>query len=254
MTTQTTTIPVDLTNPGQFFACCGLLELASRIDSSAHARFANSTFEITSQTPVLEVLAALRSSSVNEITVEGDRGGIALSLNHPFDLRLDWWMDHFGNGYQLATWSGRQSIRRVFGALREATAGVQSASKLFEFEAFVRDPENPKKKKSVSPLYIDTRRSFSTQDLGFSPDAHDMSFYDYPAVESLALIGLQRFRPAGTHQDFVYRAWADPLDVIVAPAAAAGTVSRGPLYKFSCIRRVRDYFMYSRATLERNPS
>lgn len=25
------TIPVDLTNPGQFFACCGLLELADRL-------------------------------------------------------------------------------------------------------------------------------------------------------------------------------------------------------------------------------
>jgi CRISPR-associated protein Csx14 len=24
-------IPVDLTNPGQFFACCGLLELADRL-------------------------------------------------------------------------------------------------------------------------------------------------------------------------------------------------------------------------------
>ena len=32
-------IPVDLTNPGQFFACCGLLELASRLWPGAEGWF-----------------------------------------------------------------------------------------------------------------------------------------------------------------------------------------------------------------------
>lgn len=32
-------INVDVTNPGQFFACCGVLELASRIDPHSTARF-----------------------------------------------------------------------------------------------------------------------------------------------------------------------------------------------------------------------
>jgi CRISPR-associated protein Csb3 len=33
------TIPVDLTNPGQFFACCGLLELADRLWPGAEGWF-----------------------------------------------------------------------------------------------------------------------------------------------------------------------------------------------------------------------
>ena len=33
------TIPVDLTNPGQFFACCGLLELADRLWPRAEGWF-----------------------------------------------------------------------------------------------------------------------------------------------------------------------------------------------------------------------
>ncbi|MBI4454814.1 MAG: hypothetical protein HY644_02830 [Acidobacteria bacterium] len=32
-------VPVDLTNPGQFFACCGLLELADRLWPGAQAWF-----------------------------------------------------------------------------------------------------------------------------------------------------------------------------------------------------------------------
>ncbi len=32
-------IPLDLANPGQFFACCGLLELADRLWSGTEGRF-----------------------------------------------------------------------------------------------------------------------------------------------------------------------------------------------------------------------
>ncbi len=39
-------IPVDLTNPGQFFACCGLLELADRLWPGAEGWFENENFLI----------------------------------------------------------------------------------------------------------------------------------------------------------------------------------------------------------------
>ena len=37
-------INVDVSNPGQFFACCGLLELASRLDQNATGHFENGYF------------------------------------------------------------------------------------------------------------------------------------------------------------------------------------------------------------------
>ena len=42
-------IPVDLSNPGQFFACCGLLELADRIwpKAAVRARFEPRHFLLT---------------------------------------------------------------------------------------------------------------------------------------------------------------------------------------------------------------
>lgn len=41
--TPNISIPVDLTNPGQFFACCGLFELADRLWPGAEAWFESET-------------------------------------------------------------------------------------------------------------------------------------------------------------------------------------------------------------------
>lgn len=43
-------IPVDLTNPGQFFACCGLLELAGRLWPGAEGWFESGQFSIVGPT------------------------------------------------------------------------------------------------------------------------------------------------------------------------------------------------------------
>ena len=55
-----------------------------------------------------------------------------------------------------------------------------------------------------------------------------MSVMAFPAVESLALIGLQRFRPAVAEdsrgRSFLYTAWAEPLPTVVAMAAVSGLV------------------------------
>ena len=44
--TPNITIPVDLTNPGQFFACCGLLELADRLWPGAEGWFGSGQFKL----------------------------------------------------------------------------------------------------------------------------------------------------------------------------------------------------------------
>lgn len=42
-------VNVDVTNPGQFFACCGLLELADRLWPGAEGWFENLGFSIACQ-------------------------------------------------------------------------------------------------------------------------------------------------------------------------------------------------------------
>ena len=50
-------------------------------------------------------------------------------------------------------------------------------------------------KKTLSPFYFDARRAETSLDIGFSPDEQEMSVMAFPAVEALAFVGLQRFRP-----------------------------------------------------------
>ncbi|MDP1796631.1 MAG: hypothetical protein Q8K78_04085, partial [Planctomycetaceae bacterium] len=54
-------VQVDVTNPGQFFACCGLLELADRLWPGAEGWFTEeaSVFQITRAGSLLELLDAI---------------------------------------------------------------------------------------------------------------------------------------------------------------------------------------------------
>ena len=113
--------------------------------------------------------------------------------------------------------------------------------------------------KTLSPFYFDSRREGTSLDLGFSPDEQDMSVETYPAVESLALVGLQRFRPVADEtsstRSFVYTAWADSLPVTVAAAAACGIleVRSCGRFRFTKPSRGGEYVtMFSRATRERS--
>jgi CRISPR-associated protein Csx14 len=59
----------------------------------------------------------------------------------------------------------------------------------------------------------------------------------FPAVELLALIGLQRFRPARRDDVFSYHIWRDPLCLSAAPAAVAGIAFSWRRYTFEARRR-----------------
>jgi len=86
-----------------------------------------------------------------------------------------------------------------------------------------------------------------------------MSVEAYPAVDSLALVGLQRFRPyvdaEAYPRSFVYEAWAEPLPVSVAAATVCGAVAVRSCGSFRFARPSRggEYVtMFSRATRERS--
>ena len=64
MISPAVTIPVDLTNPGQFFACCGLLELASQLDEEAEGWFEVSDFVLRMNFPFGGLVDALRRATV----------------------------------------------------------------------------------------------------------------------------------------------------------------------------------------------
>lgn len=225
---------VDPANPGQFFACCGLLELADRLWSGAAGWFAPDQFLISRSdasinSQALQELISTFCGTALEQLDEDDETSSRMRLGGPFQLTLDWWHDKRSGGSRLKVWAGRMSSVRIARAMQSALANpaIQNGS-LLNFGAVVFDPVE--KDKKVEPYYFDSRRGVNAQsrDIGFAPDALQITTTAFPAVEVLCLIGLQRCRPAATadrSRVFDYRTWSVPYRPEILPAAICGLLA-----------------------------
>jgi CRISPR-associated protein Csb3 len=265
-------IPVDLTNPGQFFACCGLLELADRLWPGAEGWFDRREFRLrfdssfgglvdalrtaavtntmsSAQNARLEGLSALSKKEREKAGLEDEKKALdVLRREEPivfqssFDLRIDWFRDDYSGGSRFKTWAGQQSVLDIAAAMHTGLNQVDAAD--------------------VSTLWNSTRGGGlpfnfdsdlggqgSALDIGFSFDplaASEMTRIEgtcKPALEILAFIGLQRFRPREIPRQnrFVFAAWPQPLPPSVAAAAAcqAITVADAPSYEFRLLYRTK---------------
>jgi CRISPR-associated protein Csb3 len=229
------TVKVDVTNPGQFFACCGLLELADRLWPGAEGWFADVEFYIAYGGAIEELLDKCTDADLEQIDPDDDMAS-PMRLPKPFDLTLDWWADERGDGKQLKVWAGSMRSVRIARALQKAIIEVSDLECLLDHSAVVYDPDQPRKK--VEPYYFDSRRGWNAQslDIGFAPDSLKMTTTAYPAVEFFCLVGLQRYRPAPTKQRrvFDYCTWNEPLPAVIAAVAAHGALPCATLqtYRF----------------------
>src|SRR5205809_3478872 len=85
-------IPVDLMNPGQFFACCGLLELADRKWPHVEGWFSCGSFSITSSETACSLAALLRALDEEEVEQldPEDNAASALRLTVGLPMLLNW--------------------------------------------------------------------------------------------------------------------------------------------------------------------
>ena len=232
-------VNVDVTNPGQFFACCGLLELADRLWPGAEGWFENGNYCIANGGTLSELLSAAQAVKYSTIgNVDGEPGedeeeaedeGIVqpLLLDAPINLRLDWWEDK-----SLKTWAGSMKVDLIAMAMSNAIAPNNCDP--FNQAQIVYTPSQPvvaggkvKKPKKREPFYFDSRRAMNSHslDVGFSVNDHKkMISIAYPAVEFLCLVGLQRCRPVPSDKPriFIYSTWQWHCSVQVAPIAVAG--------------------------------
>ncbi len=218
-------ISVDLFNPGQFFACCGLLELADRLWPGAEGWFESGEFSISCDGTLGELLEKMIAAELKQVDPTDDMSS-PMILSDPFDLYIDWWTDCLSDGIQLKVWAGSMRNVRIARAMQKALT-ISDPQHLFEYATVVYDPDSPSKK--VEPFYFDSRRGLSarSRDIGFAPDALKMQTMAYPAVEILCLLGIQRFRPLPTKRRrfFIYYAWFEPLPPQIASVVCNGTVS-----------------------------
>lgn len=153
-------VRVDPTNPGQFFACCGLLELADRLWQGAEGWFDEpgtnfflrsvSAGAVTSPTTLFtnisrcslkngmtelqlqrrQDLPSIRKRVSEPLEIEklDEEKKILdtlwreapISLLEPFNMRLDWFLDKRAGGSIFKTWAGQQSVAEISFELQAA--------------------------------------------------------------------------------------------------------------------------------------
>lgn len=277
MAEPTIGVRVEPTNPGEFFACCGLLELADRLwrgvegwfDGRGHfllrpahampsfggsalieavARCGLGNAMTESELKRREDLSAMpkkHREAVGSLEVEKKALDALwrespILLLEPFHLRLDWFLDERAGGDSLKTWAGQQSVTDLARGMKvPIEAGDWS-------ETPPEDWFSERTTTSGLPFNFDSDLGGlgSARDVGFSFDPlKGMKVQTRPLVEFLAFIGLQRFRPARIARENRYRVsiWFDPLVPEVAAPAACGLIElrRARAFEFRLLYRTK---------------
>jgi CRISPR-associated protein Csx14 len=233
-------VKVDPTNPGQFFACCGLLELADRLWPGADGWFANDTFCVACEGNILTLLSILvmdPPAAIDRFEVNGlEVPPILAPLSFSFDggstiaITLDAWtrvavlrgVPQVISNSPWNFWSGQQTPLRIWTGLRVELVAQLQLLKPAELESLFTQRLFQKGRFGFDP-----GPAWNALDAGFSPNEQGMEVESCPAVELLAAVGLQRFRPLmnDNRDSFDYFTWHSPYSPIVAAAAMAGAMS-----------------------------
>lgn len=221
----TSSIPVDLFNPGQVFACLGFLEAAEILLGDAAGGFqwedGEARFRLSAEgDPVDAVLTFLNSAEVRTRTPAADklsteRWGIATdrigdSDPFPFDqpaspatlpallvgpgprgeaqhVPLEYWGDS-SNRDNVKFWAGAggyPGAALARDALDLIRAGDYATERIFDVPA----PQS-------SSFRFDWRRDYIAIDTGFAVNDHaDITMVGYPLVEIMAAMGVSHARP-----------------------------------------------------------
>ncbi len=261
-------IPVDLFNPGQVFACVGLLEAADLLLGKAEGSFewgqSSDFFKLSAggeTNPVLAFLSFLETAAVRWLSPrselkERDGGdteiqpGIAASSEPkapdlPGTLRglyegeereipFGYWADgsgRFATTFKKST-NGASSHKRVKNALDAVKQLDRAKAELDPFNQGAR---------TESLFRLDPRGVVDPIHGGFSPDnlrkgpkgGLDVRVATYPLCELLAVIGLQHARPERrASYQFAYSVWDRKLPPSLARAAVGGHLGLGRVRRF----------------------
>jgi hypothetical protein len=244
--TPTIRVAVEPANPGQFLACCGLLELADRLGPEAEGWFTEGQFRIAGGIDLRTLLAALVMDPPEEVLSlpNGPRvKPLIAPLRFTFDggatpgITLDAWMAlRVEKGGVVAAanppwnfWSGQQTSLRIWAALRSELAKQLGHLTEEQLPALFRQ-------QVLLPgrFGFDPGPAWNPLDVGFSPNEQKLAVASSAAVELLAAVGLQRFRPilSADRSTFRYATWGIPLAPQVAAAAAVGLIPAPPAARF----------------------
>jgi len=227
----TINIPVDLYNPGQFFACCGLLELAHRLSrpgnralgwfegiDNSQSQFLIAAFNEDGPVGLEAIISFLKKCEITTPDPISKEGPVI--LGEPFNIALDW-RRPFPQNNLVKTFAGKQNIFEILQSLQNAIPEICN-NNLLNYFGFLD--------KAVTAFSI--QRAEDAIDAGFSMDVQEGRLFREPPIflELLSLIGVQRFCPQkGVNRlDRVYYVWLKPL-----PASVAAIAVGQPLFNIS---------------------
>ena len=188
-----------MTNPGQFYACCGLLELATALHPGDRVtgRFTSDRF--VASTDVANVLAALVAGEIKVNALAESSARVRGGASHKVSpmsvlgvLTLDWWLD--ASSADFKTWAGGMSAPLTVAALQQSLRDADLGS----------DPFDAATPSTAATFCFDCRMGGDARDIGFSFE--QMGFgqkhplrkpLTYPAVRpAWPSSGLQRCQAA----------------------------------------------------------
>lgn len=246
-------IPFDPTNPGQFYACCALIDLFDLSGARVQSRF-----EVSDDHPRTAEFALLSEQQIDLSLLLGELRAASFEVvNHaekavkPIRLRLargeillDWWFDPFrSKTVSIKCWAGQVTTERLIAELLPVIDPTANALNLFQIPRMMK-----------TRFGVDPRSAWNSLDLGYSPNEHNQDATTYPLVELLGAIGLQGFRPKSDIRSSVgYSAWKNWLPRV--PARRAATIGWPGLscssYQFSIEKRGQSYKFFTFATPNR---
>ena len=214
-------IQIDPCNPGQFYACCGLLELAELSGRETLSRFftdehrpREAAFGVESGGDLFLELIVDAIRNAKFVSGASDKppynDSIAPAAVHIFDhdVQLDWWLDEFHDrATALKCWAGQVTTHKLTQELPKLLSADEASLDASGFTS--------------TRFGIDPRSAWVALNLGYSPNEQGQESRTYPLVELLAAFGLQGFRPDGDRaRGFRYALWLEPLPHIVARSAS----------------------------------
>ncbi len=225
-------VNVDVKNPGQFFACCGLLELAHRLWPGAEGWFEDGKFCLArtdgQSVDFKTLLDAIIMCDVQPVP-NSDPKIAPIRLSHPIGIHLDWWLKPDGKPNLFKTWAANATSQQMFSKWRDPLRNKLSA--------YTTAPEktltiSAKKQGSYG---FDSDLGWDALNVGFSLNKHAglKELPTRPAVEIFGAIGLQRFFPVfkEKEQAVEYATWRIPLAAPVARVAVIGNLPVVTMHK-----------------------
>ena len=178
-------IPVDVTNAGQFYACCGLLELATATqpDRDVLGHFGDGVFVMT--TDPRDALQALIDGTLdveppneNSLRIRGGAAHKVAPIRVNGKLLLDWWLDDSAG--DVKTWAGGMVAPDSAKAMQTSLRGVDLGGRPFDFAAA----------STAAAFCFDCRLGGDAVDLGGADIGRET--LKHPATDLAAFVGLQR--------------------------------------------------------------